>query len=74
MGALRSRRMCSRDRRRFFDAAVRQRGPGDGLGLAIVDALMRQAGAEFEMASPAEGQADGFEIRLQLSRCGLIAH
>lgn len=39
--------------------------PGDGLGLAIVDALMRQAGAEFEMTSPAEGQADGFEIRLK---------
>ncbi len=39
--------------------------PGDGLGLAIVDALMRQARAEFDMMSPAEGQADGFEIRLK---------
>jgi two-component system OmpR family sensor kinase len=39
--------------------------PGDGLGLAIVDALMRQAGAEFEMTSPAEGRADGFEILLK---------
>lgn len=39
--------------------------PGDGLGLAIVDALMRQAGAGFEMSSPAEGRADGFEIVLK---------
>jgi two-component system OmpR family sensor kinase len=39
--------------------------PGDGLGLAIVDALMRQAGAEFVMSSPAEGRADGFEIHLK---------
>jgi hypothetical protein len=30
-----------------------------------VDALMRQAGAEFEMTSPAEGRADGFEILLK---------
>jgi two-component system OmpR family sensor kinase len=38
---------------------------GAGLGLAIVDTIMRQAGGTVTLRSPAEGRADGFEISLK---------
>jgi two-component system OmpR family sensor kinase len=37
---------------------------GSGLGLSIVDTIMRQAGGRMELHSPARGQADGFEVVL----------
>jgi two-component system OmpR family sensor kinase len=37
---------------------------GEGLGLAIVDTIMRQCGGRLNLHSPARGQADGFEAVL----------
>jgi two-component system, OmpR family, sensor kinase len=48
--------------RRFERASAA--GPGAGLGLAIVDALMRQSGGTLTLRSPATGRADGFEAVL----------
>jgi two-component system OmpR family sensor kinase len=39
-------------------------GAGGGLGLAIVEKIMEQLGGRLELASPAEGRADGFEAVL----------
>jgi two-component system OmpR family sensor kinase len=39
-------------------------GPGAGLGLSIVETLMRQAGGSVDLLSPAAGRPDGFEIVL----------
>jgi two-component system, OmpR family, sensor kinase len=39
-------------------------GSGGGLGLAIVEKIMEQLGGRLELASPAEGCADGFEAVL----------
>jgi two-component system OmpR family sensor kinase len=38
---------------------------GNGLGLAIVDTIMRQAGGTVALKSPAPGRNDGFEIALK---------
>lgn len=40
-------------------------GGGSGLGLAIVDTIMRQAGGQVELMSPARRRSDGFEIELK---------
>ncbi len=42
------------------------RADGAGLGLAIVDMVMRQAGGALDLASPATGRGDGFEAVLRL--------
>lgn len=42
------------------------RTDGAGLGLSIVQALMRGVGGEIVFCSPASGQADGLEVRVQL--------
>jgi two-component system OmpR family sensor kinase len=39
-------------------------GTGGGLGLAIVEKIMEQLGGRLELASPADGCADGFEAVL----------
>ena len=39
---------------------------GSGLGLAIVQAIAVGAGGQLSLHSPALGQADGFEVRVQL--------
>lgn len=41
--------------------------PGAGLGLAIADAIARQAGGSLQLLSPARGRASGFEAVLRLS-------
>ena len=41
---------------------------GSGLGLAIVDTMMRQAGGQLELRSPATGQHEGFSARLDFPR------
>ncbi|MEP7241253.1 MAG: ATP-binding protein [Devosia sp.] len=38
---------------------------GSGLGLSIVDVLMRQAGGQLDLMSPAPGQENGFCARLR---------
>jgi two-component system, OmpR family, sensor kinase len=40
--------------------------PGAGLGLSIVNQVMRQAGGRLELVSPIPGRRDGFEARLIL--------
>jgi two-component system OmpR family sensor kinase len=40
--------------------------PGAGLGLAIVESIMAQAGGSLELHSPARGRRDGFEAILRL--------
>jgi two-component system OmpR family sensor kinase len=47
-----------------FERASSARAPGAGLGLAIVEQIMRQAGGRLDLASPAHGRADGFEATL----------
>jgi two-component system OmpR family sensor kinase len=47
-----------------FERGGATRAPGIGLGLSIVDQIMRQAGGRLELASPALGQKDGFEATL----------
>lgn len=37
---------------------------GSGLGLTIVDTIMRQVGGRLELLSPAPGRSDGFSARL----------
>jgi two-component system OmpR family sensor kinase len=39
-------------------------GPGGGLGLAIVDSVMRQIGGSLTLISPVMGRVSGFEARL----------
>jgi two-component system OmpR family sensor kinase len=53
--------------RQRFERAGSKNAPGAGLGLSIVDEIMRQAGGSLELASPASGREDGFEARLVLS-------
>jgi two-component system OmpR family sensor kinase len=43
------------------------RAPGAGLGLSIVEQIMRQAGGHLELASPAPGRKGGFEATLVLA-------
>lgn len=43
---------------------------GSGLGLSIVDALMRQMGGGLALSSPAPGQPDGFEAALWFPATG----
>jgi two-component system OmpR family sensor kinase len=47
-----------------FERAQSTRAPGAGLGLAIVEQIMHQAGGHLELASPAHGRADGFKATL----------
>lgn len=46
---------------------------GAGLGLSIVQAIMRGVGGEVAFFSPAPGQADGLEVRVQLPAAKLTA-
>jgi two-component system OmpR family sensor kinase len=39
-------------------------GAGGGLGLAIIDSVMKQIGGSLTLISPAIGRRDGFEARL----------
>ena len=41
---------------------------GSGLGLAIAAAIAQGVGASMQLASPATGRPDGFEVRVQLPR------
>ncbi len=41
---------------------------GSGLGLSIVETIMRQSGGELSLRSPRAGRADGFEVILKLPR------
>lgn len=50
--------------RRFRRGNARQTA-GSGLGLTIVDMIMRQAGGVVALASPAQGRPDGFEVILK---------
>jgi len=50
--------------RRFGRGEARQ-AAGSGLGLTIVDMIMRQAGGSYALASPAQGRTDGFEVILK---------
>jgi two-component system, OmpR family, sensor kinase len=47
-----------------FQRADRKGAPGAGLGLSIVEEIMRQAGGRLELFSPARGRRDGFEAML----------
>jgi two-component system OmpR family sensor kinase len=48
---------------RRFERGTSRPG-GVGLGLAIVDTIMRQTGGELRLRSPAPGQPDGFSARI----------
>lgn len=50
--------------RRFERAGARSQG--SGLGLAIVSAICRRYGMVLDLCSPASGQEDGFEARVNL--------
>ena len=52
---------------RFHRGDARQ-ASGSGLGLTIVDMIMRQAGGRLVLASPAQGRADGFEAVIEFPR------
>ena len=41
---------------------------GAGLGLAIVETIMRQSKGRIELTSPIPGRLDGFEARLVFTR------
>jgi len=43
-------------------------GHGSGLGLSIVDTIMRQVGGSMDLYSPARGREDGFEVLLRFRR------
>lgn len=47
-----------------FQRAGAARAPGAGLGLSIVEQIMRQAGGRLELVSPVPGRNDGFEATL----------
>lgn len=47
-----------------FERLGTKRAPGAGLGLSIVDQIMRQAEGHLQLTSPAPGRSDGFEARL----------
>lgn len=49
---------------RFVRASTQPQGAG--LGLAIVESLVRQAGGQLELISPIPGQSDGFLARIVL--------
>lgn len=49
---------------RFVRASTLKQGAG--LGLAIVEAIALGAGGQLTLHSPASGQEDGFEVRVQL--------
>jgi two-component system OmpR family sensor kinase len=42
---------------------------GSGLGLAIAEAIAHGVGSRLQLASPATGRPDGFEVSVQLPRC-----
>lgn len=48
-------------------ARGRSGGAGFGLGLAIADMILRQAGGRLELHSPADGRESGFEAIVSLS-------
>ena len=57
-----------------FERGGARRAPGAGLGLSIVEQIMRQADGRLELASPAPGRSDGFEAKLVFpARAGLNA-
>jgi two-component system OmpR family sensor kinase len=47
-----------------FERAGSSGAPGIGLGLSIVEEIMRQSGGELELYSPARGRHNGFEAVL----------
>ena len=47
-----------------FERAGPKSAPGTGLGLSIVEEIMRQAGGQLELFSPARGRRNGFEAML----------
>jgi two-component system OmpR family sensor kinase len=49
---------------RFFRG--RTSAEGSGLGLAIADRILKQAGGQLQLQSPAIGRADGFEAIIRL--------
>lgn len=56
---------------RFVRGATR--ADGAGLGLSIVQAIARGVGGEIAFISPASGQSDGLEVRVQLPAAKLTA-
>lgn len=56
---------------RFVRGATR--ADGAGLGLSIVQAIARGVGSEIAFISPASGQSDGLEVRVQLPAAKLTA-
>ncbi|WP_333793332.1 sensor histidine kinase [Hyphomicrobium sp.] len=58
-------RSALRELTRRFRRGNAQPVPGSGLGLTIVDMIMRQAGGALTLASPAHGRSDGFEAVLE---------
>jgi len=50
--------------RRFTRGSTRSEGAG--LGLAIVETILRQSGGQLELHSPASGRTDGFEAVVDL--------
>ena len=51
-------------KRRFVRGETRSAGAG--LGLAIVETILRQTGGDLELSSPVSGRVDGFEARVIL--------
>jgi two-component system OmpR family sensor kinase len=49
-------------------------GAGGGLGLAIVDSVMKQIGGSLTLISPAMGRGSGFEARLVFPETGEPSH
>lgn len=63
-GAVLAPDVVARLSERFTRGATRS--SGSGLGLAVVDTIMKQTGGRLALSSPAPGWADGFEAALLL--------